>query len=456
MQFDKVKSVYFLGIGGIGMSALAKYYMGQGVSVSGYDLTPSEITDELIQSGAEIHFEENIDKLPSSIDLVIYTPAVPKKHKELLFFMQHNTPLFKRSEVLGLIAKNYKTIAIAGTHGKTTTTSICSHLFNSCGEKINAFIGGIALNSNSNYVFNKSATICIVEADEFDRSFLTLNPAVAIITSIEADHLDIYGSAEELKLSFYKFAQQIKPEGYLIHHKNIQIPVLEGVNCLTYHIDDTSADVFASNIHIQEGYYVFDLNFKKRIIQNIRFGIPGIHNLENALAAIAALLVTKNVDSIKLSEALSSFKGVHRRFETVFFNQKIRLIDDYAHHPTEISTCLNSLKALYPDKKITAVFQPHLYSRTRDFAENFAKSLAIADKLILLNIYPAREEPIPNITSEWLLSLVSIKDKVLSENTDLIKILDQSEHEIIVMMGAGNIDRMIDVVKDYLTNKYQS
>lgn len=456
MIFEKVKSVYLLGIGGIGMSALAKYFLGKGASVSGYDLTPSIITDELISMGINIHFIDDIQLIPNHVDLVIYTPAIPKSHNELNYFIQHKIKLLKRSEVLGLITNDYKTIAISGTHGKTTTTSACAHLFSKIGINVNAFIGGISLNFNSNFVFNNHAKTFIVEADEFDRSFLTLHPDISIVTSIEADHLDIYGTADELRKSFISFFNQIKKGGFLIYNKKLQIPSIEDISLISYAISDESADVFAQNIRVVDGFYLFDLNFKNKIFKNLHFGVPGLHNLENAIAACTALLVSAEVNSIELGEALSSFKGVHRRFETVFQNKKILLIDDYAHHPTEISTCLSSIRNLYPKHKITAIFQPHLYSRTRDFAEDFADSLAMADKLILLDIYPARELPIEGITSFWLLNKVPMNDKMYVENSKLITELDNSTHDIIVMMGAGNIELMVNEVKNYLEMKYPS
>lgn len=456
MIFEKVKSVYLLGIGGIGMSALAKYFLGKGASVSGYDLTPSVITDELISLGINIHFIDDFQFIPNHVDLVIYTPAIPKSHNELNYFIQHKIKLLKRSEVLGVITNDYKTIAISGTHGKTTTTSACAHLFNEMGLKINAFIGGISLNFNSNYVFNNHAETFIVEADEFDRSFLTLHPDIAIVTSIEADHLDIYGSAIELKKSFDTFFKQIKKGGYLIYNKKVEIQKIDGVTFLSYSVSDNSADIFAENIHIVDGYYQFDLRFKNKLYKNLHYGVPGLHNLENAIAACASILVSTEVDAFKLGNALNSFKGVHRRFETVFQNKKILLIDDYAHHPTEISTCLSSIRNLYPKHKITAIFQPHLYSRTRDFADYFADSLAMADKLILLDIYPARELPIEGITSSWLLNKVPMNDKMYVENSKLITELDNSTHDIIVMMGAGNIELMVNEVKNYLEMKYPS
>ncbi len=456
MLLEQIKSVYLLGIGGIGMSALARYFHGNGVTVSGYDLTPSEITDKLICIGINIHFTDDVKLIPNNIDLVIYTPAIPKSHSEFNYFIEHKIKMLKRSEVLGLITNGHKTIAISGTHGKTTTTSLCSHLFQQFGNKINAFIGGIALNFQSNYVFDKDADTFIVEADEFDRSFLTLHPDITIATSIEADHLDIYGSSDELKKTFIKFFEQIKPGGFLIHHKSLEIPEIKNVTAISYHISDNTADVFAQNIRIENGFYVFDLNFNNKIFKDLHFGTPGLHNLENAIAACTSLLITNDVDSIKLGEVLNSFKGVHRRFETVFQNNEILLMDDYAHHPTEISTCLNSLKKLYPTKKITAIFQPHLFSRTRDFADDFAQSLALADNLILLNIYPARELPLAGITSTWLLNKISMKNKVCVENENLIHELSRSKHEIIVMMGAGNIDRMVNGVKKYFEMKNPS
>ncbi|MDD2345339.1 MAG: UDP-N-acetylmuramate--L-alanine ligase [Bacteroidales bacterium] len=450
MKNIRHKTVYFLGIGGIGMSALAKFYVEHEANVYGYDLTPSHITDELTKQGVKIHFEDNPSLLPPKIDLAIYTPAIPKNHKEYNFLKKQNVKLLKRAQILGEISEEFNTIAIAGTHGKTTTTAICAQIFKAAGHKINAFIGGIANNFKSNCFFENKAQFLIVEADEFDRSFLTLSPNTAIITSMDADHLDIYNNTENLISSFYDFIEKIKPGGTLIYHVSLKVPETHRINTLSYSVNNSEADIYASNISYRQASYTFDLHFKDKIFKNLKFNFSGHHNLENAIAACGALLLQNRISEIELSNALSSFQGVHRRFEIVFDSEKTTLIDDYAHHPTEIRNCLSSIKAKYPDKKITVVFQPHLFSRTQNFADDFAKALSAADRIILLNIYPAREEPIKGIDSQFLLDKIQSSDKKLVNDAQLADQFKDNSHQVIVMMGAGNIDRLVPLVKKQL------
>lgn len=447
------KTIYFLGIGGIGMSALAKYFIQQKATVYGYDLTPTKITDELSEMGAKIHFEDNPNLLPQNIDFAIYTPAIPKTHKELNSIINRNIPLLKRSQILGEISKNYNTIAVAGTHGKTTTSAICAQLFKEAGIKINAFVGGITNNFKSNYHFDENAQNLIVEADEFDRSFLTLMPNTAIITSMDADHLDIYNSAENLINSFLDFIKKIKNNGTLIYHSSLNFPKNEPIKYYSYSLNDSSADLFAFNIKQQNAGFAFDLNFKNIIYKNIIFNYPGTHNLENAIAACGALLTNYSIDENQLSNALASFTGVHRRFEIVLETENTILIDDYAHHPTEIKNCLQAVKSKYPNKEITAVFQPHLYSRTRDFADDFAKELSSANTIILLPIYPAREEPIEGINSQLLINKINNKNKILVSYNQLVNHIAETKHQIIVIMGAGDIDKLVPLVKKQLEKK---
>ncbi len=444
------KTVYFLGIGGIGMSALAKFYIQQGASVYGYDLTSSQITDELINLGAQIHFDDNPNKIPKNLDLAIYTPAIPKYNNVFNVLKNSNVVLLKRADIIGEISKEFITIAIAGTHGKTTTSAICAQLFKAAGLSINAFIGGFANNFKSNYYFEKEAEIMIVEADEFDRSFLTLNPNTAIITSMDADHLDVYQNSENLVSSFLEFIEKIKNGGTLIYNVALKIPIFKTIKMISYSIDNSNADVYASNIIYDKASYTFNLHFQNNIYRNVKFNYPGNHNLENAIAACAALLSISNVTENTLSNALASFSGVHRRFEIVFESSKQILIDDYAHHPTEIRSCIQSVKSKYPNKNITVVFQPHLFSRTRDFADDFATELSVADRVILLNIYPAREEPIEGVNSEFLLEKISAKNKILVQDNQLVSQFLDCSHEVIVMMGAGNIDRLVPLVKNQL------
>jgi UDP-N-acetylmuramate--alanine ligase len=444
------KTIFFLGIGGIGMSALAKFFIQQKAYVYGYDLTPTKITDELSDLGAKIHFEDNPELLPEYIDFAIYTPAIPKNHKELNFIKTNKIHLLKRSQILGEISKSFNTIAVAGTHGKTTTSAICAQLFKEAGININAFIGGIANNFKSNYLFDTEATTLIVEADEFDRSFLTLNPSTAIITSMDADHLDIYNNPENLITSFNDFIKKIKLNGFLVYNSSLSLQKTEPINYLSYSLNDTSSDIFAFNIKQQNAGFAFDLKFKNKIYTNIIFNYPGTHNLENAIAACGALLANHDVNEHQLSNALGSFTGVHRRFEIVLDSENTTLIDDYAHHPTEIKSCLKAVKSKFPNKKITIIFQPHLYSRTKDFADDFAKELSVADNIILLPIYPAREEPIEGINSEFLLNKINNKNKILINYENLVNHLSETKHQIIVIMGAGNIDKLVPLVKNQL------
>lgn len=450
MKNIRHKTVYFLGIGGIGMSALAKFYVEHEANVYGYDLTPSHITNELTKQGVKIHFEDNPSLLPPNIDLAIYTPAIPKNHKEFNFLKKQNTKLLKRAEILGEISEEFNTIAIAGTHGKTTTTAICAQILKASGHKINAFIGGIATNFKSNCFFENNARFLIVEADEFDRSFLTLSPNTAIITSMDADHLDVYNNTENLISSFYDFIDKIKPGGTLIYHVSLNVPETNRINLLSYSLNNSEADIYVSKISHHQASYTFDLHFKDKTFKNLKFNFPGHHNLENTIAACGALLVQNEISETELSNALSSFQGVHRRFEIVFDSENTTLIDDYAHHPTEIRNCLSSIKAKYPDKKITVVFQPHLFSRTQNFADDFAKALSAANRIILLNIYPAREEPIEGIDSQFLLDKIESSDKILVNDAQLANLFTDNSHEVIVMMGAGNIDRLVPVVKKQL------
>jgi len=445
-NFD-IKSVYFLGIGGIGMSALARYFKSAGVSVSGYDKTPSSITDELEIEGIKTHFTDDISQIPKDTDLVVYTPAIPNTLNEYQYIKKQKFPLLKRSEVLGLITENKNTLAIAGTHGKTTTTALVSHLLNSAKIEINSFIGGVAVNFNSNIVLSPNSNIFVVEADEFDRSFLTLNPNFAIITSVDADHLDIYGSKQQLIESFKLFTSQVKD--LLIVNEKIKDNFLG--NKYTYSLNSKTADFYAENIQIIYGYYYFDLITPKNEIRNLKFGIAGLHNIENAIAA-SALVLQNGVSEADLRLGLETFLGVHRRFEFIIRTPNLILIDDYAHHPAEIEACLNSVKQMFPDKEITAIFQPHLYTRTRDFGDDFAQSLEIADKILLLDIYPARELPIEGISSTWLLNKINSKNKKHIQKENILEEIKKTNPQIIVIMGAGDIDRLVSIVKNNFQN----
>ena len=415
MNLNQIHNVYFIGIGGIGMSALARYFKNIGKQVSGYDKTPTMLTDELIESGISIHFEDNIDLIPKDFymenTLVIITPAVPKNHSEWNYFLEREYQVKKRAEVLGIITKDTFCFAVAGTHGKTTTSSILGHILFESGADVTAFIGGIVENYNSNLI-GSGKTVTVVEADEFDRSFLHLHPNIACITSMDADHLDIYGTSAAIEESFIEFASKVEDKSNLFITKELPI---EGVTCAV----NEDAVYKAFNVRIGNGSYTFDVQTPTEIIKDLQFGLPGKHNLMNALMAIAmAKLFGTPTDAI--AKAIASFKGIKRRFSYQIKTDKLVYIDDYAHHPTEINAVHQAVRELYPNQKVLAVFQPHLFSRTRDFADDFAKSLSAFDEVVLLDIYPARELPMEGITSQWLMDKMTNDNKKLVLKNDLI------------------------------------
>ena len=447
-----------MGIGGIGMSALARYFNAAGKEVSGYDKTSTKLTDELMAEGIDIHFEDSIDFIPSSVKdqqsentLIVYTPAVPKDHSEYVYFQKHRFNIKKRSEILGLITEQLHTIAVAGTHGKTTTSSLIAHILKSSGISSTAFLGGVTQNYNTNLLLSKDSKTVVVEADEYDRSFLTLYPDIAVVTSIDADHLDIYGDKKYMEESYSLFVNQIKPKGKLITKKNI-LPNLNFFReTITYSLK-TEADYYAQNISVKNGQYIYDIVSPIEELNNVTLGLPGLHNVENSLAAVAVVQqVGISADNIR--NALNTFKGVRRRFDYQIKTNQLVFIDDYAHHPEELKACINSVKELYPDKKITGVFQPHLFTRTRDFADEFAKSLELLDELILLEIYPARELPIEGINSKMLLDKVMLKNKTLSSKSNLIKELSEKKLEVLLTLGAGDIDMLVEPIKNTLLKK---
>ncbi|WP_242085598.1 UDP-N-acetylmuramate--L-alanine ligase [Aestuariivivens sediminis] len=447
MDLKKIHSVYFIGIGGIGMSALARYFVAKDKHVAGYDKTPSDITDTLSQLGIKIHFEdrgEHISRLflDKAKTLVIYTPAVPKMHGELTYFKSHGYNVLKRSQVLGLITAHTYCMAIAGTHGKTTTTSILGHLLYECNIPLTAFLGGISENYNTNLIL-KGTKVTVVEADEFDRSFLTLKPDMACITSMDIDHLDIYGEAESLRDSFKAFARGLKPNGKLFIKNGLP---LKGI---TFGIEDHS-DYSIQNIKIKNGTYVFDVKTPLTVLENLKFNLPGRHNLSNALIALA-MAVEYGCPHQQLVKALASYQGVKRRFTYHIKTENFVFIDDYAHHPEEINAVYQAVREMYPQKKVLAVFQPHLYSRTRDFADDFAKSLAQFDALILLDIYPARELPIEGITSAWLLDKIDLDNKQLVDKKELVSKIHDIHAQILLTIGAGDIGEEVKRIKKELS-----
>lgn len=448
MNLNQIQNVFFIGIGGIGMSALARYFHALGKNVAGYDKTPTELTDELIQSGISIHFEDKLELIPSEFTkestLVVITPAVPKAHLQWNYFLNNNFEVKKRAEVLGIITKNTFCFAVAGTHGKTTTSSILAHILYQSGVDVTSFLGGIVENYNSNLIGN-GTTVSVVEADEFDRSFLHLHPNIACITSMDADHLDIYGDKSSIEASFEEFANKVEDKNNLF--VTTQLPLsgkTVGVN--------ENADYEAINIRIEKSTYVFDVRTNNEIIKDVQFSLPGKHNLTNALMALA-MAKTYGVSNEKIKQALATFKGIKRRFSYQIQSENLVYIDDYAHHPTEIDAVHQAVSELYPNKKILAIFQPHLFSRTRDFADDFAKSLSAFDSVLLLDIYPARELPIPEITSTWLMNKMTNNDKKVINKTDLIPEILSSDATVIVTIGAGDIGAMVHDIKTALNEK---
>ena len=447
MNLTQVHNVYFIGIGGIGMSALARYFLANGKNVAGYDRTPTQITEDLSDLGIMIHFEEDLSKIESrfmntSNTLIVYTPAVPDSHAELTYFRAHDFKIMKRSQVLGLITQDTYCLAVAGTHGKTTTTSILGHLLKECDVAVTAFLGGIAENYNSNLILEGNK-VTVVEADEFDRSFLTLSPDLAGITSMDADHLDIYGDAASLVDSFNAFTKKIKPNGKLFVKKGLP---LHGI---TYAVDE-KADYMAYNIRIENGTYVFDVQTPNENIKDVQFNLPGRHNLSNALIALA-MAIEYGCAPYSLARALASYKGVKRRFTYQIKTEGLVFIDDYAHHPEEINAVKNAIEEMYPDKKSLVIFQPHLFSRTQDFADEFAASLSNFDEVRLLEIYPARELPIEGVNSSWLLDKISNQNKKLIKKTDLVNEIKNSDAQVVLTLGAGDIGAEVEHIKQQLS-----
>jgi UDP-N-acetylmuramate--alanine ligase len=450
MNLSQIHNVYFIGIGGIGMSALARYFKTIGKNVAGYDKTPTSLTDQLIESGIAIHFEDNIDLIPkdffSENTLVVITPAVPKSHSEWNYFSERDFQIKKRAEVLGIITKDTFCFAVAGTHGKTTTSSILGHILFESGADVTSFLGGIVENYNSNLIGN-GKTITVVEADEFDRSFLHLHPNIACITSMDADHLDIYGDSATIEASFMEFAEKIQDKSKLFISKGLP---LQGITVAV----NEDANYNAFNIRIENSQYVFDVQTPTEIIENLQFGLPGKHNLMNALMAIA-MAKTFGTTNEDIAKALLSFKGIKRRFSYQIKTDKVVYIDDYAHHPTEINAVFQAVSELYPNQKVLAIFQPHLFSRTRDFIDDFALSLSQFSNTILLDIYPARELPIEGVNSEWLLTKMTNINKQLVSKENLIEAIKNSDEKIIVTIGAGDIGELVIDIKTALLAKYK-
>jgi UDP-N-acetylmuramate--alanine ligase len=458
---SNIKNIFFLGIGGIGMSALAKYFHEKGFVVSGYDKTKTPLTKSLEQQGIKIHYNDAENNIPNEIkndsiaSLIVLTPAIPKDSEELNFFLQNNYTVIKRAAILGEITKGANTIAVAGTHGKTTTSTLVAHLMKEGEVDCSAFLGGISSNFNSNLLIGKDDCV-VVEADEYDRSFLTLSPNTAIITSVDPDHLDIYHEHKNLKESFELFTEKILSKGNLILKLNLDFTSRENnsVKKYTYSINGKS-DFFASDVQLINGLYNFTLNTPSSKIENLELGMAGLHNLENAIAASAAALLN-GISNENLKKGLKSFRGVKRRFEYIFRNEKIVYIDDYAHHPEELLKCIESVKNIFPNKKITGIFQPHLFSRTRDFLNDFANALSLLDHCILLDIYPARELPIPGITSDILLNKITSEHKEKLFLNNIVSNINISDTEILLTLGAGDIDTIVEPLKLSLINYFKN
>lgn len=449
MELSKIKRVYFVGIGGIGMSAIARYFAKRGVAVSGYDKTQTKLTEQLESEGILVCYEDNESAITDAFQenddetLIVYTPAIPKNSVILNHFLNGGFSLKKRSEVLGIISEGMYCVAVAGTHGKTTTSSMIAHILTDTGFGCTAFLGGITSNYNSNVLFGKN-NVVVVEADEYDRSFLTLHPDIAVITSMDADHLDIYGDESHLHESFNLFADQLKADGNLFVKDGLPM------HGITYAANDHAA-LRASNIHVENGNFVFDFNDGYTSIKDLSLAMPGKHNVENAVAAIGVAL-SLGIHPKSIKKAIASFKGVKRRFEKHVNNAEHIYIDDYAHHPEELKACFDAVRQLHPDKKLTVIFQPHLFTRTRDFADEFAKVLSTADDVILLEIYPARELPIEGVNSQFLLDKMTLDKKEICGKDSVVEYIKSKKPELLLTVGAGDIDTLIEPLKTTLNN----
>lgn len=460
MNMDEIKAVYFVGAGGIGMSALIRYFLFNNKKVGGYDRVRTDLTESLKLEGALIHYEDDVNSIPDIFKdpthtLIVYTPAIPDNHSELTFFRNNNFEIMKRAQLLGLITRHNRSLCVAGTHGKTTTSSMLAHILKQSHLDCNAFLGGILKNYDSNLMLSSNSDLAVIEADEFDRSFHWLSPYMAVITAVDPDHLDIYGTEAAYRESFAKFVSLINPQGCLVIRKGIQLDTsgFKG-KIYTYSAVD-GGDFHAENIRIENGDIIFDFVGPDVRIEDVYLGVPVKINIENGVAAMA-LAWLNGVEVKEVKAAMATFRGARRRFDFHLKTDKVVLIDDYAHHPAEIKASILSVRELYPDRKITGIFQPHLYTRTRDFAADFATSLSLLDELILLDIYPAREEPIPGVSSEIIFSKVAIENKHLLKMSELIDFMSSKSYDIVLMLGAGNIERLIDPVKEVLSNQAKS
>jgi UDP-N-acetylmuramate--alanine ligase len=450
IQLNDIKEVYFVGIGGIGMSAIARFFNEKGVKVSGYDKTVTPLTSQLEAEGISIYYNEDVDRIPKDVQLVVYTPAIPKEHKEYQYYLQNEYSVVKRSDVLQIITQSSLNICIAGTHGKTTISTMTGHLLRHSGFGCNAFLGGIAVNYNRNF-WSSDNNVVVVEADEYDRSFHKLSPDVAVITSMDPDHLDIYGTAEAMEEAFLEFTRKIKPGGWLISKHGLKrYNGMVADNHITYHLNDTNATVHATNLKVQNGSYLFDVVFGEWILKDVLLNVGGLHNVENALTAIAVSHVLK-IDDEKIKHAVAAFKGVKRRFEYVIApgESEVVFVDDYAHHPEELKALITGARSLFADKKLVLAFQPHLFTRTRDLADGFAASLDMADEVMLLPIYPARELPIEGVTSDIILNKMRLEKKQIVTKEELLNEVKNKvdKNTVFVTAGAGDIDALLQDLK---------
>lgn len=461
IQLSDIKEVYFIGIGGIGMSAIARFFNERGVKVSGYDKTVTPLTSQLEEEGIKVHYKEDVDSIPKDVQLVIYTPAIPKEHKEYQYYLQNGYNVVKRSDVLQIITQSSLNICVAGTHGKTTISTITGHLLRHSGYGCNAFLGGIAVNYNRNF-WSSDNNVCVVEADEYDRSFHKLSPDIAVITAMDPDHLDIYGTAEAMEEAFIEFTSKIKPGGWLISKHGLKrAKDLVATHHITYHLKNENADVYAKNLKVESGTYLFDVVMNDWLLKDVRLNIGGLHNVENALAAIAVAHILQ-IDDAKIRDAVAAFKGVKRRFEYVIApgEADIVFVDDYAHHPEELRALITGARSLFEKEKLVLVFQPHLFTRTRDLADGFAEVLDTADEVVLLPIYPARELPIEGVSSEMILNKMKLKHKQVMSKEELreyvkncggqMSPLGGLQGAVFITAGAGDIDAMLNELKELI------
>jgi UDP-N-acetylmuramate--alanine ligase len=449
------ENVYFVGVGGIGMSALARYFLACGYRVGGYDKTETILTKKLSEEGVDIHYKDDLVFVNKAFKekentLVIYTPAIPNNHSELKYFKKQGFELLKRAQVLGRITESTRSVGVAGTHGKTTISSMIAHIFNFCKVPFTAFLGGLSKDLGSNYYHDYESEITVIEADEYDRSFLELKPSIAVVSAIDPDHLDIYGTKAEMQRTFRQFlVENLHKNGVGIIHSSLTKTL--GNRYKTYSIEDDKADYYAANFRVENTEFIADFRWAGRELKAVKIGLPGIHNMENALVAFS-VGIEEGIHPQKLKEAISSYSGVHRRFDVHIKSDKIVYIDDYAHHPEEIKKLVKSVRKMYPDRSIIGVFQPHLYSRTKDFAQDFAKSLELLDELLLLDVYPARELPIPGVNSQMLFDLIRMNSKTLCSKKEVLSQLSASKCNVVLTIGAGDIGSEVQKIKEFLLN----